>query len=861
MEAAPVKATWTIGLKKVLIIPVRFTDVAGPSDAPSPSGKYSGWGNIVNGTETTRIDEFFQHQSYGLCSMEFTVLPEIDMGVSWAVYTANYGNSGGTKLANWSEPGSLADDVRAKARAVGVAAGNPALYDTDNYDLDVIAVGWVPTQGVQASGRPFGKGVFGTTFKALSHEFCHNLGCQHGNGISRASGYVPVASGSYFTDTYADVFDLMGWKDTAPVPMPLDHDANVFWKHLMGWLPDSFIQDPAVSGTYRVHAFDQGIVEPGNFYAMRIARDSGRTYWFSFRQAITGAGSLWSQSGLEVRFGGDPFEATSGHTTLIDTTPGSRGFPGNVYATMFDAPLAIGRTYSDHEADLHVTPIRKAGTTPESLDVVANFGPFAANSAPTATISPANATISAGVVQVFTVTAFDPDGDTLAYYWEFDDPDAIGGAAAGNTQSDARFSTQGSHAWTRNGTHPLRCTVSDMKGHIRIASANVTVTGGTPANFTISGVVRDENGNPLQGAVVNNYKQGASNPVQYGAAAFAGSSETAADGKFVVQVPPIGNHTYYLNVLCQGYSFNCTSSANGAITVTTSSRTNFNFTRIRSNRTLSGQVYVAGRGYDPATDGNLTVALGNQTANVTAGGWQLTVPDGASLPWTPTPANASFTITGYSPNPYRVVDNYNLMHLFVNIPGKMPEVGFASSGASSTDSVGTVFIPVMLTPPPGSSSWVANQAVHYWVDPGSTAEYGVDYKMAGGRMTFYGGYAPTPQTIALRILPTGIPRTRTVVIKLSPASSIVNLGPMTTYTYTIRNPFRITDANRHGNVLDLTWESVPAAHYTLQSAPNLSGNWTDVAPHINLPGAAGSMTRSVPMGDAPAQFYRVTVEE
>ena len=47
--AAPA-ATWTTGHKKVLIIPVRFTDVAGPSDTPGPGGFLSGWGNIPNGT-------------------------------------------------------------------------------------------------------------------------------------------------------------------------------------------------------------------------------------------------------------------------------------------------------------------------------------------------------------------------------------------------------------------------------------------------------------------------------------------------------------------------------------------------------------------------------------------------------------------------------------------------------------------------------------------------------------------------------------------------------------------------------------------------------------------------------------------
>ena len=125
------------------------------------------------------------------------------------------------------------------------------------------------------------------------------------------------------------------------------------------------------------------------------------------------------------------------------------------------------------------------------------------------------------------------------------------------------------------------------------------------------------------------------------------------------------------------------------------------------------------------------------------------------------------------------VDDFNLLHLFVNIPGRMPQVGFASAGASSDDTVGTVNIPVTLALPAGSNSWPANQAVYYVLDPSSTAEYGVDYIATGGDLTFYGGQVPTPQNISLKILPTGQPKNKTVVFRLQPATSIANLGAQT----------------------------------------------------------------------------------
>lgn len=864
--AAAPASTWTTGHKKVLIIPVRFTDQAGPSDTPNANGYLSGWGNLTNGTTTAALNDFFQRSSYGKTSMAFTVLPEINMGVSYTVYNATYGTTGLSKFAAWDEPGSFADDVRAKARQVGIAAGQGERYDSDNYDLDFIFCGFIPGQGVLASGRAFGKGIFGTTSLALAHEFGHNFGLQHANGISRASFYSPVKSGTFFTDTYGDVYDLMGWKNTAPIPLVPDRDLNPFWKWQLGWLPDSHISTPMTGGTYRIYAFDQPTLEDGNQYALRIVRDPSRVYWFSFRQAITTEEAIWSNNGLEVRIGGESVPATAGHTTLLDMTPGSRGLASipsvtnNPYATLYDAPLAIGRTYSDMEANLHVTPVKKGGTTPESLDVVVNYGPFPGNSVPTVSISPATITLAAGVPQIFSATASDPNGDALSYYWEFDDPDVLGGTAAGNTNPDARLSTQGSHAWTRSGSFLARCTVTDMKGGKTIASAVVTVTGGIAALRTISGVVRDELGNPLAGAVVNNYKGGSPNLVRYGATNFIGSSETAADGKYVVHVPEGVTGTLYPNVLHQGFTFT-SSAAGGAVGVYSVSVANVNFTRVRANRTVSGGVYVAGRGYNPATDGTLTVNVNGQNIAATGSGWTTTVADGLPLNITATSGTPGNSVFGTFPNPYVAVDDFNLLHLFLNVPALMPQVGFTSSGASSDDNVGTVNIPVTLALPPGSNSWPANQFIYYWIDKSGTAEYGVDYKMAGGSISFTGGQVPAPYVIPLKILPTGVPKHKTVVIKLGPASSIVNMGPITTFTYTITNNFQIATVTQVGNTVSLNWPSSPLARYTLEGTASLSSPvWTNVPPHINVPGLSGLQTFNIEAAPGTNGFYRIRVE-
>ena len=77
----------------------------------------------------------------------------------------------------------------------------------------------------------------------------------------------------------------MGWKNTAPIPLPADRDPNPFWKNLIGWLPDANITTTSTSDTYRIYAFDQPTLDANKRYALRIVRDPARTYWFSYRQS------------------------------------------------------------------------------------------------------------------------------------------------------------------------------------------------------------------------------------------------------------------------------------------------------------------------------------------------------------------------------------------------------------------------------------------------------------------------------------------------------------------------------------------------------------------------------------------------
>ena len=248
---------------------------------------------------------------------------------------------------------------------------------------------------------------------------------------------------------------------------------------------------------------------------------------------------------------------------------------------------------------------------------------------------------------------------------------------------------------------------------------------------------------------------------------------------------------------------------------------------------------------------------------VTFGAWSASVADGSLVSITGTPANPAYTYANNFSNPNLIVnDTTNQFYFAVNIPGKVPETGFVNSGTNSDDTVGTVQIPIVMKLPAGSNVWVNDQVFEYWIDPSSTAEYGVDYKMSGGRIYFFAGVAPTTRLIPLKIFHTGVPKNRTVVVRVGTSSSTANLGTNLTFTYTINNPPPPISASGPSNgMFNLIWPGVSAARYTVESTRSLTPPaWSNRPPHTNLPGLNGPMTRSVTLDSATNEFFRIKVE-
>jgi hypothetical protein len=94
------------------------------------------------------------------------------------------------------------------------------------------------------------------------------------------------------------------------------------------------------------------------------------------------------------------------------------------------------------------------------------------------------------------------------------------------------------------------------------------------------------------------------------------------------------------------------------------------------------------------------------------------------------------------------------------------------------------------------------------------------------------------------------------------ASSIANLGPISTFTYTITNPpLRLATTGVTNATITLSWPGAPSAHYTIESTHSLNPPaWTNRPPHTNLPGIDGAMIRSVAIDGSTNEFFRVKTE-
>jgi hypothetical protein len=431
------QSAWTTGPRSNLYIIVRFSDQAGEPQS---------FTDATNALASTSA--FFQTGSYGLTSMVPTITPCYVLPNTEAYYNS------------LSYPTSIYT-LRNDARAIAAANG----YVLANYNLDTVRYNGGPGGFLGAAWVGFsGCWLRSSSVGVAAHEYGHNYGLQHANYWNTYDGTTISTNGG--NGEYGDSFDTMGSAGAGA------YQFNAYEKWKLDWMPTANTPLVTTSGVYQLYAFDTATTtDAGKNYALKINEVGGslRTYWLDFRQMFTNV--PWLMSGVDLHFA--PWANSNGGSQLLDTTPLSKDGKN-------DSAIVIGRTWADEASGIYITPTGKGGTSPESILVTINIGSFSGNNEPTNITTASSTSVSTGVAVNFTCTATDPDGDSLAYYWEFGD----------GTNSFNNSSTQ-SKSFSANGVYAVRSIVSDKKGGLNAKTILITV-GTPPADrFSIQGKVLD----------------------------------------------------------------------------------------------------------------------------------------------------------------------------------------------------------------------------------------------------------------------------------------------------------------------------------------------------------------------------------
>jgi hypothetical protein len=627
-SGTPEASTWTEGSKKVILIRVDFPDLAGQpfADATGIS--------LLSG-----LDAFYTEMSYGRAGF--------------------YTNGAGSDLtptfrmpqpAGYYGTNNYYDQLRADARSAATAAG----YTLANYDRDVICMGGVPGFGWSGLAYVGAAGAWlrsSFTTGVAGHELGHNWGLNHANYWD-TSGQSVTGPGT--SVEYGDVFDTMGSASAG------NNHFNARYKAYLNWLTTNDWQTVTTNGTYRIYAHDNQ--NSAGLRALRIVKNAGTNYWVEFRQKFSG--NKWLMSGAGLRWAQNGNEKSH----LLDTTAGSVDGKN-------DSAIVIGRTYSDTVSGIHITPIGKGGTTPESLDVVVNLGSFPGNLPPTLTVTSSATNAATGVALSFNATASDPNGDTLAYYWDF---------------GDGNFGTNGPSqikSWSSAGDYVVRCVLTDMKGGV--ASASVLVTIGAPTTFRIAGQI----------ALTNGLLQGARVYVSTTRMAW-----TDSDGTYNIVGLPAG--TYTVGAILENYALNATFT-NPVIVGPHFSGANFqaNYS-VLTAPTINSQ---------PLSQ---TVSLGsNVTFTVAASG---STP--MSYQWRFNAANiAGGTSSSYTKNNAQATNAGSYSVVVSNLAGT----------ATSANAVLTVNTPPSITGQPQSQSVIAGNNATFTVAASGASPFSYQWRFTG----------------------------------------------------------------------------------------------------------------------------------
>ncbi|WP_309400089.1 PKD domain-containing protein [Cerasicoccus maritimus] len=433
-------STWTETEKRVFFIRIDFSDLPGESISQA----------LLQERLTNDVSPSIYDMSLG---KTFITADVSSMVVRMPNPTTTYLPLDNTPLYN--------DAIDAfNALGTGINLGEYDIIGVHFASIGISSGGQVYA-GLAGGSRQWLQGT--SSAKTIVHEFGHNYGLAHANFWYTTDGTV-LGDGSSIE--YGDNSDIMG---SGSYPYGFFHGQA---RDKLNWFEDGVHWTDATingAGDYRIYQLDDAETSQP-VRSVRITRDggTGEYFWIGYRANLdreyydNGAYLVWQQAGT-----------TSG--LLMDANPGT-GDSASTDRT--DAPLLVGKTFSDATSDTHITPIALGGTSPDAwIDVHIEFGPFPGNSSPTASINGAT-TLAARTSETYTASTSDANGDTLAYFWDTGDD-----ALHGNVNSVEQIFNVG-------GSYDIEVTVSDRKGGVTTVMKSVTVTD--PLDNWVPGTITAE---------------------------------------------------------------------------------------------------------------------------------------------------------------------------------------------------------------------------------------------------------------------------------------------------------------------------------------------------------------------------------
>jgi M6 family metalloprotease-like protein len=284
--------------------------------------------------------------------------------------------------------------------------------------------------------------------KLSTHEGGHNLGLGHSSSRDFGAEALGGLGAQGTLSEYGDKHSTMGSWNLG--------DYSALHKTVIGWFPySSNVQTVESAGTYAIG--DYGITG-SDAKALKIRRGTGNDMW------------LWAQSkgtsGVIIRY--QDYAAGSGAKThLLDFSPGSMS------DDFADAPLGVGRTWTDPYSNVSLT-VTSATTAGASVQV--SYGALPCTKAnPTVTISPDNPSVYKSA-----------SAQSVVYTVSVKNNDSIGCSNATFAMSSAEPSgwatafTPGSATVSPGGTGTVQMSKSVPGGQaIGVYPVNATATSGS----------------------------------------------------------------------------------------------------------------------------------------------------------------------------------------------------------------------------------------------------------------------------------------------------------------------------------------------------------------------------------------------